>query len=81
MLPRILVPAYVPWRLFGMAMGAVMTRVILTVFFLLVVTPFALVRRLLGKDSLERSLDPDRATWWRERDGEPPPRERYERQF
>ena len=79
--PRILLPVYVPWRLFGFAMGFVMTRVILTLFFIVVITPTSLVRRLLGKDSLERSLDADAPTWWRERKGGPPPRERYERQF
>jgi len=79
--PRVLTPLYVPWRWFGIGMGFVMTRVILTIFYFLVITPFGLVRRLLGKDSLERSLDGDGGTWWRERDGEAPPRERYERQF
>ncbi|MEN8150383.1 MAG: SxtJ family membrane protein, partial [Planctomycetota bacterium] len=79
--PRLLVPLLVPWRLFGFAMGFVMTRVILTLFFFLVISPTAIVRRLLSKDSLERSLDAAGPTWWRERDGGPPPRERYERQF
>jgi hypothetical protein len=81
LVPPVLRPLYVPWRWFGFVMGFFMTRVILTVFYFLVITPFAVVRRLLGKDSLERSLDRDAATWWLERDGEPPPRERYERQF
>jgi hypothetical protein len=58
-----------------------MTRVILTVFYFLVITPFGVVRRLLGKDSLDRDLDGEAATWWRERERGPPPRERYERQF
>ena len=79
--PRILLPLFVPWRWFGIVMGYVMTRVILTIFYFVVLTPFGVVRRLLGKDSLERSLDGSATTWWRERDGEPPPRERYERQF
>ena len=79
--PRILLPLFVPWRLFGFAMGFVMTRVILTIFFIVVITPTSLIRRLLGKDSLDRSLDADTPTWWRERKGGPPPRERYERQF
>jgi hypothetical protein len=79
--PRILLPLYVPWMKFGFGMGWVMTRVILTVFYFLVISPFALVRRVLGKDSLDRDLDGSASTWWRERKGDPPPRERYERQF
>jgi len=79
--PRILLPLYVPWRWFGIVMGYVMTRVVLTIFYFVVLTPFGVARRLLGKDSLERSLDGSGTTWWRERDGDPPPRERYERQF
>jgi len=81
LVPRALLPLYVPWRWFGIGMGFVMTRVILTIFYFLVLTPFGVVRRVLGKDSLERSLDGGASTWWRERNGEPPPRERYERQF
>jgi len=50
--PQVYRPVAVVW--FGLAhlMGTVVSRVILTVVFLVIVTPIGLVRRLLGVDSL-----------------------------
>ena len=45
--------------------GQVMGRVLLTVFFLLLVTPLGLLLRLLGKDLLELKRCPDAASYWR----------------
>ena len=50
--PRIFAPIAVVWLGLSHLIGAVMSRVILTVVFFLVVTPIGLLRRLLGKDSL-----------------------------
>ena len=50
--PRIFAPIAVVWLGLSHLLGAVMSRVVLTVIFFLVVTPIGLVRRLLGKDSL-----------------------------
>ena len=44
--------------------GQVMGRVLLTVFFLLLVTPMGLLLRLLGKDLLELKRRPDAASYW-----------------
>ena len=45
--------------------GQVMGRVLLTVFFLLLVTPMGLLLRVLGKDLLELKRRPDAASYWR----------------
>ena len=50
--PRIFAPIAVVWLGLSHLLGAVMSRVVLTVIFFLVVTPIGLVRRLMGKDSL-----------------------------
>jgi hypothetical protein len=44
--------------------GQVMGRVMLTVFFLLLVTPMGLLLRLLGKDLLELKKRSDAASYW-----------------
>ena len=44
--------------------GQVMGRVLLTVFFLLLVTPLGLLLRLLGKDLLELKRRPDATSYW-----------------
>lgn len=50
--------------------GFVVSLVLLTVIYFLVITPLALVFRLIGRDALGRKPDPSRASYWRDR-GEP----------
>jgi hypothetical protein len=50
--PLIFAPIAVIWLGLSHLLGTVMSRVVLTVVFFLVVTPVGLLRRLLGKDSL-----------------------------
>jgi hypothetical protein len=58
----------------------VVSHVVLLLVFAVVVTPVALLLRLLGRDPLERRPDPRAATYWVDRKTEPDPR-RYFRQF
>ena len=50
--PLIFAPIAVIWLGLSHLLGTVMSRVVLTVVFFVVVTPVGLLRRLLGKDSL-----------------------------
>ncbi|MDZ7288627.1 MAG: SxtJ family membrane protein [candidate division KSB1 bacterium] len=63
-LPILLKPVYKVWMIFAMAMGFVMTRVILTVLFFGLFTPIALLAKLLGKDLLEQRWDKKATTYW-----------------
>ena len=49
----------------GFFVGQVMGRILLTLFFLLALTPMALLLRLFGKDLLSHKLDKSAATYWR----------------
>ena len=49
----------------GAAIGLVVGRILLTLFFLLVLTPMALVFRVLGKDPLSLRWDRSAKTYWR----------------
>ena len=69
------------WMGLAFAMGAVMTRVILTLAFVLVFLPTALGLRLFGKDLLRRRLDPDAETYWLTRTDGRADRESLERYF
>lgn len=65
----ILVPAslrrpYLAWMGLALALGFVMTRVILGVVFYLVITPIGLVRRALGHDSMHRKPDASVSSYW-----------------
>lgn len=50
--PRLLAPVEWFWMKLAGVMGFVVTNVLLTVFFFLVMTPAALLMRVLGKDPL-----------------------------
>lgn len=62
--PVVLRPLYILWMAFAFALSIVMTHVLLTVFFFLVMTPVALVIRLLGKDLLNRKFPGNQSTYW-----------------
>ena len=76
--PRVLLPLYRLWMGLALVLGHVMTRVLLTLVFFLVVTPIGLVRRVARRDPIEKSAEPGLATYWIKR-GDTPDRERLER--
>jgi len=51
--PQIFRPVAVVWLGFSELLGAVMSRILLSIVFFAVVTPIAIFRRLVGKDSLK----------------------------
>ena len=55
--PTVLKPLQKVWMAFSIIMGWFMTRLILAVLFFLILTPMALLLRLLGKDLLNLKLD------------------------
>lgn len=73
-------PVYVGWMAMAKMMGYVMTRVILTVLFYLVVTPVSIAARLSGKRFLDLEFDKDADSYWIERKNEPQKSD-YEKQF
>jgi uncharacterized membrane protein len=69
-----------PWMIGALALGWIVTRVLLTIVFFLVVTPIGLLQRLFGKRAIEVAFNADRATFWESRTARPPS-EDYEKQF
>ena len=55
--------AYRTWIKFGHLLGLVQSRILLGLLFFIVITPLALVRRLLRMDPLRLRLDPKVATY------------------
>ena len=60
--PVALIPLHIAWMKLSLALGWVATRLILTLFFILVVTPFGLTMRLFGYDPLRRKMKGD--SYW-----------------
>jgi len=49
---------YRAWMRFGLLASRVMTPLVLGIVFFAMISPMAVVRRLMGKDSMQRTLDP-----------------------
>lgn len=67
------------WMTFAFAIGWVMSRVILTVFFFVAITPVGLIMRLVGKNPLTARSQSD--SYWIRREAAPRDPSDYERLF
>lgn len=70
LLPILLLPLQKIWMAFAVLMGFVMTRVILSILFYLVITPINLISRLFGKDFLNLKIEKEKKSYWNLRDEE-----------
>jgi hypothetical protein len=77
----VLRPVYTVWMKFAHALAWVNTRLLLGVFFYVVMTPVGLLMRLFGKDMLEERLDPSATSYWKKREPKPFTPSDYERLF
>lgn len=79
--PSLLRYPYQWWMQFAAVLGWVNTRILLTLFFVLVLTPVGLVMKLIGRDALGRKFEKGSASYWERREGPPPDRSRFENEF
>ncbi len=56
------------WMAGAERMGTFMTAVLLSLVYLVVITPLALVARVMGMDLLRRRPDPEQQSYWRPRE-------------
>jgi len=71
LVPIVLKPLFRVWMTFGVVMGFVMTRIILSILYFGVFTPTALVLKLLRKDLLEERWDKAAKSYWVKRQSQP----------
>ena len=62
--PIILKPIYLAWMTFAVIIGWIMTRVILTIIFYLIVTPTGLIAKLFRKNFLDLSFRNNSDSHW-----------------
>lgn len=78
--PGLLTPLNRAWMKFGEILGRIVSPIVLGVIFYLLITPFALVTRLFGRDSLR--LKPRQVTsYWLDRSPPGPPPDSLRNQF
>ena len=82
LLPSFLKYVYIAWMSLAFVLGFVVSHLLLTVFFFLVITPIGLAARIAGKDFLRLKLDRQAKSYWIPRPhAEPHTPANYERQF
>lgn len=69
-----------PWMIAALALGWIVTRILLTIVFFLVVTPIGLLQRLFGKRAIEVAFEADAASYWEPRTARPRTDD-YEKQY
>ena len=79
--PKRLKQVYIAWMSLAMLLGFVVSTVLLTVFFFLVIMPIGLVARLAGKDFLGLRIHREVSSYWIRREQVAQSKADYERQF
>lgn len=77
----VLRPFHKLWMMLALAMGFVMSRVILTILYYFILTPIGLIAKLVGKKFMPLGFDKNVATYWEKRENPVKQQIDYERQF
>ena len=62
--PGSLKHVYIAWMSLGFALGFVVSNVILTIFYYLILTPIGLIARICGQDFLSLKRNPAATSYW-----------------
>jgi hypothetical protein len=79
--PTWLQPFNAAWMKFAGLLHQIVSPLVLAVIYFLVLTPFALVGRVAGRDTMQRKFDPKIYTYWITREPPGPPSESFRNQF
>ena len=77
----VLRPFHKLWMMLALAMGFVMSRVILTILYYFILTPIGLIAKLVGKKFMPVRFDKSALTYWEKRENPVKQQIDYERQF
>jgi hypothetical protein len=77
----IIVPVYKAMTVFSIIIGYFVSRLILTLMFVIFFVPIGLFMKLFGKDILDKKLDKQAASYWLKKETTPFTKEKYERLF
>jgi hypothetical protein len=69
------------WLLFARTLGRVNTIILLTLIYVMIIGPMALLVKILRKDLLEKKKDSMKTSYWRDRASNEPTIERHKFQF
>mgnify|MGYP006288607973 CR=1 FL=1 len=63
LLPQSLAPIYRLWMKLGLMLGWINSRIILSIVFFVIITPMALLMKLLNRDTMNRQWELQRSTY------------------
>ena len=75
---KVLSPLNKAWFKFGILLGRIVSPIIMGLIFFLVVTPIALIMRIIGKDLLNLKFNKEDKSYWIEKVG---PKSKMKNQF
>ena len=79
--PALLRPLNKGWMIFSILLGWVMTRVILSVLYYIILTPIGIIAKISGKHFLDLKIDKSKLSYWEIRNKAEINPANYERQF
>ncbi len=79
--PNILLPLQKVWMTLAVLLGFVMTRVILSILYYIIITPIGFITRIIGKDFLSLKIDKTAKSYWNYRSKKEYQKIDTERQF
>ena len=79
--PQVLKHFYIIWMKLANILSWIMTRVILTIVFFLVLTPLGIIVKLTGRDLLDLKMDKNALSYWTKAEKKEFKKEDYYRQF
>lgn len=62
--PQLLLPLQKPWMMLALILGAIMSRVILSILFIFVVVPISFIARVSGKKFLDSEFKKNGESYW-----------------
>lgn len=75
--PKVLRPLFILLMVVAFPIGFVISNVILAALFYAVFTPLALLFKIIGRDALNRKIEPNVTSYWVSRDEERPIAQRF----
>tara|TARA_B100000073_G_scaffold139853_1_gene115076 strand:- start:3184 stop:3597 length:414 start_codon:yes stop_codon:yes gene_type:complete len=79
--PQLLKPIYFIWMIFAVVVGWIMTRLILSVLFFVIISIIRLIAGIFGKSFLELNISKDSKSYWNHRFSDVEMNQDYEKQF
>ena len=75
--PRLLLPLYVVLMVVAFPIGFVISNVILLALYFGLFTPYSMVLRLIGRDTMKRKFEPEAESYWIDRTDNKPVAQRF----